>query len=337
MTTDLRAFTSGEPQPVDLASVERQITALWKEASEAEDSQQPAVMRACALTLVVFDDPRSGRKDAAPLDETLSRVTERHPCRILLARIDPEHPAGSLESWVTALCHLSPGAGRSSRVCSEQVTVTAAPEDARHLPGAVLPLAVAELPVFVWWRAALPAEGKTKDAEVFDRFRASADRLLMDGVEPADLLSLLRRYPAVAFGHLEWARLTPWRSAIAQFFDPVEAREYLPRLSKGRIEGGDLRARLLAGWLRSRLKKRPAVEISSGALRAVTLEADSARFHLALAGAAAQATAELPGVAPSEYSLRFEEVPDHQALAQELQVLGHDRVFEEALENAADL
>lgn len=322
MKSELRAFTSGRPLAVDLAAVERELNVLWKTAGEAEGPA--SVMRACALNLVVYDG-RAGR----PLDEeTLRRVTMRHPCRVLVARVDDRRPAGPLETWVTALCHTAPG---GNQVCCEQVTVVASARNARDFPGAVLPLTVGELPVFVWWRAPLPRTDE--EIQILEQFVASADRLLFDEDGLAALLALVRRYPEVAFGHLDWARLTPWRATLAQFFDAPSLREKLAQISRIRTQGDDTRARLLAGWLRTRLEGRPAVELDPGPLESVALEGAQARFELAASPRTQDSTR--PGTLKNEVHL--EEVSDHEALSQELRYLGHDRAFEEALESAANL
>ena len=59
---------------------------------------------------------------------------------------------------------------------------------------------------------------------------------------------------------LAWLRLEPWRGAIASLFDPPPAAAALPGMHTVDIQGPVNEARLLAGWLGSRLGRTVALE-----------------------------------------------------------------------------
>jgi glucose-6-phosphate dehydrogenase assembly protein OpcA len=217
-------------------------------------------------------------------------------------------------AWVNITCH---AAGRGQQqVCSERL-ILQAPAGALHqVIGSVAGLLVADLPAFLWWRGRPPANDLER--ERFNHLARVVDRVVLDsarlsGEELAGAAELVRAYPRLAFGDLNWARLTSWRAAVAQVFDPPAMQAQLASLSRARIAhpGGEPSAavRLLAGWLQSRLQPPPEVEMTGSDAEVVELD---------LAGG----TIRVPRPVPPT---------DAQALSEELRIVGHDAVFKEAL------
>ena len=318
---------------VEIADVERELSRLWREAAQSGQASQPgpggetrapAVMRACALNLVVAGC--GGEQEG--LAEILLEVTARHPCRAILVLTEEEAAPGpgadhaGPRAWVSMMCH--PGGRGQPQVCSEQIVLTAPPAARHELVASVAGLLVADLPTFLWWRGPLPESAPER--ERFEHLADVADRLLFDSLryDAAQLTraaELARAYHRLPFGDLNWARLTSWRAAVAQCFDPPAVQMLLPSLEKALIfyseqavAGPPPATRLLGGWLRSRLQRSLPVELMAGDADLLELHAAEACFRVARPPAAT----------------------DSAALSEELRLLGRDLVFEQALEAAAE-
>src|SRR5712691_7357743 len=101
---------------IDVAAIERELTALWQQASEDEDQ---GVIRSSILNLLVYVPSIS---EAGKVDEMLTEITASHPSRAILIIADREAAEAKLEAQVTLRCSLP--TGTSKQVCCEQVTVT---------------------------------------------------------------------------------------------------------------------------------------------------------------------------------------------------------------------
>lgn len=268
-----KSLTAGELQPADVATLEEELSELWRSAAEDPETEHP-VMRASVLTLLAFVESEDEGRETFNL---ISRVIAQNPCRAILMVAEPrEHPEG-LSAWISAQCHLPPSGAR--QVCCEQIYVRARGEAVKGLDNVVLPLIVPELPVYLWWRA-----GRFAPPSFLDEALRVTDRVLVDSgrfEEPeADLATLARQMErfrnaeGTAFSDLNWARLTPCRELIAQIFDCEEARRGLQDLAEVRLEwqqeagaetGRAAQALLLTAWLASRLGWRPTARITPSA------------------------------------------------------------------------
>jgi glucose-6-phosphate dehydrogenase assembly protein OpcA len=152
--------------------------------------------------------------------------------------------------------------GDAAQVCYEQVLARVHGDFDERVVSVVVPLLVPDLPVFLWWTGTPPSEARHLD----DLVRL-ADRLIVDS---ADFARADRTLPQVAhlarlrvgITDLNWARLTPWRELVAQFFDVPAWRPFLGGITGIRtgfavdMDGRDIhpsQALLLLGWLASRL------------------------------------------------------------------------------------
>lgn len=268
-----KSLTAGELQPADVATLEDQLSELWRSAAEDPETEHP-VMRASVLTLLAFVESEDEGRETFNL---VSRVIAQNPCRAILMVAEPrEHPEG-LSAWVSGQCHLPPSGAR--QVCCEQIYVRARGEAVKGLGNVVLPLIVPELPVYLWWRA-----GRFAPPSFLDEALRATNRVLVDSgrfEDPeADLATLgrqmerFRNAEGTAFSDINWARLTPCRELIAQIFDSDEARSCLQDLAEVRLEwqqeagaeaGRTAQALLLTAWLASRLGWRPAGRIRPSA------------------------------------------------------------------------
>jgi len=362
---------------IDVAAIERELTALWQQASADEDH---GVIRSSILNLLVYVP---GAAEAARIDELLTEVTAAHPSRAILMIAEGDASEAKLEAQVTSRCTLP--TGTSKQVCCEQVTITAAGEGVLEVPSAVAPLLLSDLPVYLWWRA----EPRIQDKKLFRKLADISDRVVIDSAlfndphnDIASMAAVLRDTPRwTAISDLNWARLTAWRALLAGFYDVLEYRPLLNQLDEVVIEysqpSADAsaispRALLLGGWLASRLHwnvtSRQA-ETSEGST-SFELEANSRKIrlefkhttreiepgHVALVTLRSQAeqstlfsvrrsadgkrieTSMVRGEdARVQRVLSYEGLSEAELVGKELEILGHDRVYEQAVLAAGEL
>jgi glucose-6-phosphate dehydrogenase assembly protein OpcA len=310
MATNTLPTPLGERTRIDVRAIERELTALWKKAAEDQDEDGQAVTRTCVLNLLVAT---TGSGALAEATATIARLTDRHPNRAIVISAVPtvanpvavDEPANGemvhkpplLDAWVQAHCQM-PGPGRP-QVCCEQITIEARGTAIAHVPGTVLPLLVPDLPVMFWWPRGAPF-----DDPLFARLCDLADRVIVDSATSAAPEAALLRLTTlldarIAVSDMAWARLTPWRELIAQFFDAPAMLPHLATIERVVVEyeasagvtEDRTQAFLLLGWLGSRLGWRPA-----GPLQRVS---DATQLALARPdGVAVQA--ELRPVAPQD-------------------------------------
>lgn len=281
---NLDAFTAGVPTAVDVADIERQLSAMWQRAADAPG--QP-VTRASMGTLIVVCDHEDALSGATDIARDL---TAHHPCRVLAILCHEERNPPSLHASITAHCHI--GAGGGKQVCSEQITVRATGSAIAQLPPVIESLLESDLPVTTWWNCPWTQAGALRDRLLAVSHRCCFDPSggASDAVVPAALQTILRAHPRVAFHDLNWVRLAFWRTLTAEVFDNPAAAEELPRLEAAEIRHGTApgaawRAQLYAAWLAHRLGRALAVtfqqeNLPDAGLLAITLHSAHGRFEL---------------------------------------------------------
>jgi glucose-6-phosphate dehydrogenase assembly protein OpcA len=363
---------------VDVAAIERELTSLWKQASE--DEGDSGVIRASMLNLLIY---APGTAASSEVDEMIPEITAAHPCRAILIIADREAAESSLAAQVTSRCTLPTAA--TKQVCCEEVTITVTGSQVNEVPSVVVPLMLSDLPVYLWWNAVPRLADR-----VFSRLVDLSDRVIIDSADFTDphgdlisLSALVHDKPRwTAFSDLNWARLTAWRALLAGFYDVPAYRPLLAQLDKVVIEyaapshdKADIspRALLLGGWLVSRLgweldadastlaDGRATFHLSDGG-RAITLEfvttenAEIEPGHLARVelGSAADSTAsfnvrrsddrsriETEVTFGTERSIQrvlgYESWGETALIGRELEIQGHDRVYEQAVMAAGGL
>jgi len=364
--------TLGERTPIDVRAIERELTALWKQAAESQDEGGQAVTRTCVLNLIVVTSG-SGTERAT---DTIARLTARHPNRAIVVDAAPNAPDDLLDAWVQAHCQM-PGPGRP-QVCCEQITIEAHGPAIDRVPGTILPLLVPDVPVMLWW-----PHGEPFGDPRLAKYLNLVDRMILDSATfaapEAGLASQARLIDGgTAISDLSWARLTPWRELIAQFFDAPAMLPHLDMVERVTVEyeaqpgtsGDRTQAFLLVGWLGSRLGWRPAVAawVQQGITRLVlarpnggaiqvelrpvepkddaldrlaicALECPHGHFTVGRADVpdAAVARSEVEGMQPIQRMVRLQLMSEAELLAEELRLLGHDHGFEGALQLATEL
>jgi glucose-6-phosphate dehydrogenase assembly protein OpcA len=145
------------------------------------------------------------------------------------------------------------GGGSRVRALREQVELTLSPSQLSDLATIVDPLLVSDLPTVLWC-----PHGHEQAVQAARRL---VDVILIDSdSEAADVAEALARAADLGGSaytvDLAWLRGTPWRERLAATFDPPYRRTELgciERLEVRHRPSSGASARLLAGWLASRL------------------------------------------------------------------------------------
>ena len=293
---------------VELGQVEHAL-------SELRGSDHAGSVRATTLNLVVWCDDGNAVERAGT---ALEAIGGSRPLRAIVLQSGEGRPLASVASscW--------DGGGRE--VCSERVVIRGEPA---ALPSAVAYLLVPDLPVFVWWQGTIE-EGDV----VLHGLAAMATRLVLDsddaGIEAVDRM----RSHAPGLLDLAWVRTAGWREAVAGLFDGRAQRRALDHLVAVEVRGPRNEARLLAGWLRSRTGRQVGLDHRAATrLRRIELDCGDDLFVVEREPRGAHGVAGGSGIPDHPVPLPMQTIS--QVLSAELDRLGADRVFEEALAAAA--
>ena len=221
-----------------VAEIERKLARQrWRH--EADDDDVP-VLRTSTMTHVVWAPPRW--LDRAR--RVLAGMAERHPARTIFL-VPTAGRTSAVEADATVLDF---AVGGEKEVLSEVIELRLRGEAAKHPASVVLPLLISDLPAFCRWRGQ-PEWGSEALTELTD----VVDRLVVDSSEwpgiPVAYGELASLFDRVAVSDLAWRRTLRWRVALAARWPEIRAAE---RLS---VDGPKADAFLLAGWLRSRLRR----------------------------------------------------------------------------------
>lgn len=344
---------------VDLEDIERELNRLWHETAGV-DSGGPTPGRASVLNLLVLT---CSDTDAEWVNQTVTRLSGRHPLRAIIVSAEPGHPQDSLDTAINTYCYEDPATGNQS--CCEQVIIGANGEVANNLTGVITPLLIPDLPVYLWQM------GKPQyESEMFQELLRSAQKLIIDSGthEPTPdsfrrALDLSRSSGQVcAVNDLNWMRLGPWFEVIAQFFDDPALHPHLYGIERVSIEyamgegenpAASTQAVLLVGWLFSRLGERPphvelkptgAAGAPGGNIISFLMEtrhgAETAVFHVArkLDGSPlADVRARVGEQEVVDRTVMIGESADADMLDVALETCHRDIPYEQALQIAAEL
>jgi glucose-6-phosphate dehydrogenase assembly protein OpcA len=177
--------------------------------------------------------------------KTLAGLQELHPSRTILLFPDPKRRDG-IDVDVDLRCFTIPGSSRE--VCSDVIELRLGGKRTR-VPGSIVePLLITDLPTFCRWRG-VPPWGKPELEQLVD----VCDRLVVDSSEwrglPAAYRKLEQLFDRIAVSDIAWGRSVSWRGRIAALWPEVRRTKVLS------VTGPKADAVMLAGWLRSRLRK----------------------------------------------------------------------------------
>ena len=223
-----------------VADVERKL-ARKRCQQEADDLPE---LRTSTMTHVVWAPP----KWVSRAKRVLAGLAERHPSRtIILVPLPGRRSA--VEADATIRDFEIPG-GRE--VLSEVIELRLRGDAANHPASVVLPLLISDLPAFCRWRGE-PDWGSPALVELVD----VCDRLVVDSSEwarvPAAYAELAGLFERAAVSDIVWRRTLPWRESLAAEWPGIRKADRLT------VEGPKADAHLLAGWLRSRLRRELAL------------------------------------------------------------------------------
>lgn len=277
-----------------VAEIERKLSRSRCE----KDTDDVPDLRTSTMTHVVWAPPawfpRARR--------VLKGLAERHPARtIFLVPLTGRRSEIEAEASVETF-QLDGG----REVVSEVIEIRMRGDAVRHPASLVVPLLISDLPAFCRWRG----EPGWQSGE-FRELATVVDRLVVDSSEwkgrlPTAYESLAGVFDRVATSDIAWRRTLPWRVSLAGRWPGIRSIE---RLS---VEGPHADALLLAGWLRSRLRRDVALSRrAADAVEVVRVDGDRV---------------EPPAVPPLSSS---------DLLSAELDVYARDPVYEAAVRAAA--
>lgn len=281
---------SWQAHVVDAAAVYDELNRLWQQLEERQDQAgleadahgtdapegSPAQlardgaaasigsnrMRANTLNLVAV--ARSSA-ESKRIESAIAHLGELYPSRAIVLVADPDHVVGD-EPGLDVSVGLLEQRGEKDRpaVRFECITIEADARAASHLANVASPLLVAELPDFLWWPGDSPSTSPLFHdlTEITDRLIVDTAALSVPAQDLPTLASLTTGHACPMVSDFAWARLTPWRQLVAQFFDSPSARPcldcidqvqvvYAPRNQAG--TSGLTGALLFTGWLATRL------------------------------------------------------------------------------------
>jgi glucose-6-phosphate dehydrogenase assembly protein OpcA len=206
----------------------------------------------------------------------------------------PHEPDG-LDADLSLRCFRS----GERHVCGEVIELRLRGNRVQAPASIVLPLAIADLPVFCRWRGE-PPFGEAP----WEQMVGVADRVIVDSSEWDEprFDELCEVFGRTAITDIAWARLRDWRLELANRWPEIREQEI-------RISGPRTEAALLRGWLAARLARtiRPCEDADELGVKLGGEEVSPPR-------AVSRSPSDL--------------------LSAELDRLSHDRVYEEAVRAA---
>jgi len=257
--------------------VEEELSHLWRIAADNVRTSQNINVRTSVLNLVICaSDIESAQQASKLMRDLLSTLIARFTLLILDGRSDSP---SDVSTWVTLRSF--PIISDLMRHNFEQVTILVSGSAVHSAAHIVHPLLKPDLPIYLWWLNDPP-----HDSPVFADLVKVSSRAIVDSntfLHPENginiLSSFLQQEPDSAISDLNWARVTPWRELVAQFFDVAEYRPYLAgvhrieiehaarpesgRTPEGEISPDPIQALLLAGWLKAILNWKLADDKTS--------------------------------------------------------------------------
>lgn len=245
-------------EDVSLSEVQARLGQMRTSAANGHSDLRTSVMTHTAWVPKSWLDAARG---------TLAGLSEAHPSRTILLVPDPDAERDAIDASVSVFCFNLESETR--HVCSEVVELHLCGSRAESPASVVEPLLISDLPVFSRWRGRPPFGSR-----VLDEMVHVVDRLIVDSSEwddlPAAYGELAERFDHTAISDIAYRRSLHWRVLLAELWPTIA------EVNEIGVKGPEADALLIAGWLRSRLDRKIALEHEeSDELREVTVDGDS--------------------------------------------------------------
>ncbi len=317
---------------LDPNTILEELDRLWASLGDTGAGETQGVVRACALTLVVFAEESD---DAAAIGETLGRLMREHPNRAIIVRLRPG-PATFLDHRVLSQCWMP--LGRAEQICCEQIEITASDASLADIGPVLLALRAPDLPMVLWYRSARAFNAPALAPAAFRPDKVIVDS---DSSEVSEMLQWLAG-AGLPVADIAWTRLTRWRAVIAQLFESPRSRELLPRVQQLRVLYSGPRvpaqAFYLAAWILDALGREidyrfDAVAGEPAAIQGIELSAQAGK----LVSVRRSGDAVVTEVDSVRNCAGLPPLSEPELLAEELSIAVRDSIFEKTLKHAARL
>lgn len=353
---------------ISVAAIEAELNELWEGMAREKEGSHEAVMRTRVFNVVIY---APGTQASSEVGQVMGEVAVEHPSRILLLLPREDASAGSLSAMVTAQCHPGSGGRQQVcceqiQLRAEGDAVKRLASAVRPLLVPDLPTVLwwRDEP-----RLEFSLFSELEDLAV--RVIVDSDRFADTGSGFRQLSEVVGQSTAgfsdLAWGRMNaWRRQVAAFFNVPEYRDPLSQIHRL-EIECGRSKTGQLglsaAALLTACWLSSRLKWTPhqAFEWVDDASCQTTLDGPNGKVEIAITVKDGQPGLQkirmICGAEPtSEFevrldsktsslvaSARFQGTPrigkvsqfqvrgEAYLLARELEILGRDRVYEQAL------
>ena len=310
----------------------KELAELWVTTGKhSQEEGEQGVLRACSMTLVVMTE---ASEDMAELGETIAALMPEHPARAIVIRLTGPGER-TLDQRVYAQCWMPFGQRR--QICCEQVEISSSDAALPDLPSVVLPLAVPDLPLFLWCRSA-----RLIGMPEFQDIRAMADRLVLENAPLAWIQAEAATGRLVA--DLAWTRLTRWREMLAQVFENRRNLSQLRDTAAVKVRCGaeapGNAGYYMAAWMQNALQDagvRASVEVvrdAPGSTPLIGANLRSGDLDVTLERCDDRMVATVNGLCQQTHLPRLN---DYLLLREELGIVRRDPVFEKTLALAAGL
>lgn len=221
---DFSAMSTMLGQPVEVGAIGKELKKLWDDDAAATN--------ASLMNLAVYSE-KAGSLDEN--SEAISTLTREHACRAILVEMERMNPEVSIESWVTAHCHLAHG---RKTLCCEQISFRLKGKALGRMRNTLFANLNSDLPLVFWWQGEL--------SELFEeRLYRLTDRFIVDASEWADVSAGYNRLRdavrdsncQMAVQDLAWTRTYHLRLGVAGLFDDPIAQEMLGEVTTVKITG----------------------------------------------------------------------------------------------------
>jgi glucose-6-phosphate dehydrogenase assembly protein OpcA len=353
-------------EKITLEKIESAFRRFWRDVVDKDGSE--AVLKSSTMNLIIYAQDRAQYHRVL---EQIDDVISHHPGRIIIVFVDMESGSEAIDARISA-CLQEPQEGQK-QITAEVIVLETGSCGFEHLAGAILPLLLPDLPVYLWCTFSCVLVNP-----YFKPLLRYTDRLIIRTEEEYDsprqfadtLGTILALRRECSISDLNWSRLTRWREAIAQFFDNDKHLPFLHSLHEVEIvySGGRLssHALLIAGWLSSTLKEaipaapslddsifygrrteNLAIKIRNKNIKTISglykvkLVAEENKKSVILAVTAMpdgslQATVQVGGALYPPNKIRAATLNDAQLLCNELDFMQQDEVYLKTCQNVAE-